>query len=195
MYFFIKIMANLFLLLFLRMKIYGKTKTSDDGLIICSNHMKAFDCVYLGVACRRKVHYMAKKELFENKFLAWFLSVLGAYPVDRGKGDLAAIRNSVDMLKSGKVIGIFPEGTRGKKTMEQSEIKDFKEGFALIAKLSKIPVQPVHIWYEKGFIFKKINIAFGDVIPHGELFPENNKNKDLNIPASLIVQRINQLRK
>ena len=97
----------------LRMRVIGIENVPHEGpLIVACNHVSYVDPVALGVALPRRVWYMAKAELFHIPVLGPTIAALGAYPVDRGKGDVAAIRGSVRVLKEGKAIGIFPEGTR-----------------------------------------------------------------------------------
>lgn len=55
---------------------------------------------------------MAKMELFQNPFIGFIIRHLGAFPVARGKGDTSAIDTAVETVKSGRVLGLFPEGTR-----------------------------------------------------------------------------------
>jgi 1-acyl-sn-glycerol-3-phosphate acyltransferase len=80
--------------------------------IIASNHRSFFDPFVIGTMSRRPIYYVAKSELFRNPLLAWFLSALGAFPVQRGVGDLDAIRTAEQLLERGELVLIFPEGTR-----------------------------------------------------------------------------------
>ncbi|MDN8940728.1 lysophospholipid acyltransferase family protein, partial [Staphylococcus aureus] len=70
------------------------------------------DPVFLAIIFSSKIKFMGKKELFENKFLAVFLRSIGVFPIDREGRDLKSLKNSIKLLKDGKVLGIFPEGTR-----------------------------------------------------------------------------------
>lgn len=101
------------LIFFLR--VTGSEHMPKTGaVVICANHLHALDPLALAMVKHRQIHYIGKKELFEKKFGNWFLSALGAFPVDRGGNDLRAMRKSIEYLKNGEVLGIFPEGTRSK---------------------------------------------------------------------------------
>ena len=84
---------------------------------------------------------MGKKELFENKFLAVFLRSIGVFPIDREGRDLKSLKNSIKLLKDGKVLGIFPEGTR----THNINRKNVKDGVAYIAIKAKKDILPVEI--------------------------------------------------
>lgn len=84
------------------------------AVVICANHVHALDPVALAMVRYRQIHFMAKKELFRKKSVSWLLTALGAFSVDREGNDIKAMRKSMEYLKSGEVLGIFPEGTRSK---------------------------------------------------------------------------------
>jgi len=108
--------------------------------ILCGNHLSLLDPPAAGVAVRRPVRFMGKKELFQIPFVRAVLRALGGFPVDRGNADMAAVRASLDILKEGGVLGIFPQGGRdltGGRAMET--------GVALIALKSGAAVVPMRI--------------------------------------------------
>ena len=111
------LVKNLFKILFtifLRLKVEGTENIPKDGpLVIASNHLSLLDPPVLGTAATRKVHFMAKEELFVP-VLGTIYKILGAFPVRRGGADRAAIKHGIDILESGQVLAIFPEGTRSK---------------------------------------------------------------------------------
>lgn len=84
----------------------------QGGVILCANHSSNFDPVTMAIYNKRSVCYMAKKELFENKFLGLLIRQLYAFPVDRSTADMKAFKNAVKLLKDEKVIGMFAQGTR-----------------------------------------------------------------------------------
>ena len=93
----------------------------------------------------------AKKEMFKNKFLSWFWRGMGLISLDRQKTDFTALKTSLSVLKDGKKLVIFPEGTRNKVNTELQEIKG---GTALFAIKAKVPIVPM--WIEKrGKIFRR----------------------------------------
>lgn len=113
----------------------------ERKLIICSNHISFMDPFILAMSFGKQVHFLAKKELFQNKILAYFLDKLGAIPVDRQNIDLKAIKNSVNVLKEDKYLGIFPEGTRVKEVKREN----IKNGIAYIALKADADILPIEI--------------------------------------------------
>ncbi|MDQ7792896.1 MAG: lysophospholipid acyltransferase family protein [bacterium] len=109
--------------------------------LFCANHRAWADGITLGVVSRRRVHFMAKEELFRWRPLAWLFRELGAFPVRRGRPDRAALRHSFRLLDEGKVLGIFPEGTRNRT----GQLGPGEPGAALLAARSGAPVVPAAI--------------------------------------------------
>jgi 1-acyl-sn-glycerol-3-phosphate acyltransferase len=84
---------------------------------------------------------MAKKELFDIRFLRWWIDWLGAFSVNRESLAPSTIKTVINIKKSDWVLGMFPQGTRG----EPGEIKGISKGFAGLAKITKCAVVPVGI--------------------------------------------------
>lgn len=98
-----------------RIKVIGaKNFPKEGGVLLCTNHIDNVDPPIVGSTCPRPVHFMAKEELFKMPLLKSILPQVNAYPVKRGMSDREAFRNTLKILKSGKVVGMFPEGTRSK---------------------------------------------------------------------------------
>lgn len=99
--------------LLFRFDIKGEANVPQDGaFILVSNHLHNLDPVFTAAACRRRVHYMAKIELFKVPVLRRIIRWVGAFPVNRGRMDREAIRRGQAALKAGFGLGIYPEGTR-----------------------------------------------------------------------------------
>lgn len=121
-----------------RMKVYGAENVPASGpVIIACNHVSYFDPPLLGTGCPRRIRYMAKRELFNIPLLGALIRGFGAYPVERHAAPMAAVRRSVEQLRAGQAIGIFPEGTRNLDGTVQA-----REGVALLASLGRAPVVP-----------------------------------------------------
>ncbi|QTD42194.1 1-acyl-sn-glycerol-3-phosphate acyltransferase [Sporosarcina sp. Te-1] len=98
-----------------RIKVIGKENFPvEGGVLLCANHIDNFDPPVVGITCPRTVHFMAKEELFQAPVLKSILPSVNAYPVKRGMSDREAFRTTLKLLKDGKVVGLFPEGTRSK---------------------------------------------------------------------------------
>ncbi len=139
-------------------KVLGTENVPRNGpLIIACNHVSLLDPPVMGSFVPRQVSYMAKKELFEIPGLGQLIHGLSAYPVDRAGSAASAIKRSVEMLRAGQCIGIFPEGGRN-----IDGGKEARGGVALLASLGKAPVVPAAI---VGTNLKKkrnkIKVAYG----------------------------------
>lgn len=147
---------------------------SEEGIILAGNHISMLDIPLLISVVSDDVHFMAKKELFENKLGNYIFSKMGAFPINRDGLDLKAIKTALKILKEENMLGIFPEGTRNKT---DEVILPFKEGTTRIAIRSKKPIIPFGISgkYKLG---GGITIRFGEAIDFNKLLVED-QNKYL----------------
>ena len=100
-----------------RIEVVGKENIPRGRAhVIASNHLSDLDPVYIleAVFSWKRYTILAKQELFKNPLIGWFLSCMGAVPIDRGKGDMGTVNKVTDECKNGTPILIFPEGTRSK---------------------------------------------------------------------------------
>lgn len=175
-YRFAKIMFLPIIYLLFWPKIEGLENFPPDGkVIVYSNHSSNFDPIVLGVLLPRKLHFMAKEELFRVPILGPIITKLGAFSVKRGKVDISAIKNSLRILKDGKVLGMFPEGTRS----ESGEIQNFSRGIASIALRAESCVVPVAIL--DGYrCFKRITVRVGEPIYYNEHHGKRVNSQELD---------------
>jgi 1-acyl-sn-glycerol-3-phosphate acyltransferase len=126
-----------------RLKIYGRENLIEQGpAILASNHASFLDPPLVGVACRKEVFYLARKTLFEKPVLGALLPRINCIPVDRDRGDVGAVRTLLRLLKEGKRVVVFPEGTRSK----DGNLQPARGGLGLIIAKSLAPVVPVRIF-------------------------------------------------
>ncbi len=190
------ILAGLVRFLF-RVKVEGlKNDPGEGGILLCSNHITLLDPICISAVLRKtEPFYMAKKELFKIPILSSILRALGSYPVNRGAGDLGAIHKTVDLLRAGHCVGIFPQGTRCRGV--SLEDTKFKNGAALVLSKTEVPVLPVRVKVKnnKWCPFKKIEIVIGEKIEADmlKLDPEKNKSEEMARITSLIFERIKEL--
>lgn len=145
-----------------RWRVYGRENIPKVGpAIICSNHISYWDPPLVGCASSRKVYFMAKEELFCIPVLGPLIRSLGAFPVKRGTPDRTAIRRALQLLESGNVVGMFPEGTRGRN------IEGVESGAAFLALRAGCPVVPAVI--KNGYKpFRSVEIRFGRPLDVGD---------------------------
>lgn len=137
-YFLIRIIATpLF-----RIRVHGiENIPKDEKYIICANHKSFLDPIFVALAINRQVHFIAKKELFEIPILKSILKKLNAIPAQRDGKDLSVLRDSIKLIKKGKILGIFPEGTRVKEIKREN----IKDGAGYIALKSKTDILTIEI--------------------------------------------------
>ena len=119
-------------------KVYGLENIPEEGgFVIACTHNGYVDILNLGVSIYpREIHFMAKKQLFDMKSIGWLIKRLNAFPVDRDNPGPSVIKIPRQLIKEGKIVGIFPSGTR---TAESNELK---QGAVTIAQLSKAQIVP-----------------------------------------------------
>ena len=114
----------------------------QGGVVLACNHPGGMDSFILGLAAPRQVFYMAKRELFNiHPVVTYLLYRIGAFPINRGARDTEAIEYSVELLKQGRVLGMFPEGTRNRG----KPLRRGKSGAVRIAIDAGVPVVPVAV--------------------------------------------------
>ena len=110
-------------------------------VIVAANHRSFLDPFVIATMARRPMYYVAKKELFRNPIVAWFLVQLGAFPVDRGAGDAEMIETAMAILERGDILLMFPEGTR----IRPGSLGEPRRGVGRLALESGAPVVPIAV--------------------------------------------------
>ena len=152
-----------------RLEVIGKENIPNNNeYIAAANHLSTLDPPLLVGILDRPVACMAKKELFDNLFLNWWLNWLGAFAVDRENLSVSTIKTVMTVRKTKWVLGIFPQGTR----QEAGTISNISKGFASLAKKTKCGILPVGIvgtQYTKRIPFTgKIVVKIGELIPYSD---------------------------
>lgn len=165
---------------------------AEGGFILASNHVKALDPVFIALGVKdRQIHFMGKKELFEKPVISSILKKANGFPIVRGGGDKEAIDYAERVVKEGKILGIFPEGTRSKDYKPARA----KSGIGLIAKEAKADILPVSI-YNRDNMKKgtKLTIRFGELIPYEKLgFTEEGSREEVRACAKFVMSEIVKL--
>ena len=175
----------------LRLEVQGTENIPKDGpLVIASNHISLLDPPVLGVASTRKVHFMAKQELFVP-VLGSIYKLLGAFPVKRGGADRTAIKHGIEILQNNKVLAIFPEGTRSKT----GALGKAAPGALMMASKARAAIVPSCVVGTDvkrcGKLWPKVHVCFGNPI----YFPKDQEiNKELlNSMTEEMMRRIAEL--
>jgi len=124
------------------LKVYGAYNIpKTGGVLIVSNHQSYLDPILLSTRLDRTLSYLAKAELFQNRYFGWLIRNLNAFAVEQGAGDIGAVKESIARLQEGHVLNIYPEGSR----TEDGEMLPLEKGVALVIRRAKVPVVPVAI--------------------------------------------------
>ncbi|WP_257348058.1 lysophospholipid acyltransferase family protein [Pseudalkalibacillus decolorationis] len=144
-----------------RIKVIGKDNVpKDSGVLICANHISNLDPPLVGsTANNRNVHFMAKSELFDMPVLKYVLPRVHAFPVRRGMSDKQALRNGLQLLRDGEVVGLFPEGSRNKTGV----VGEGLAGAGFFALKTDAKVVPCAI-IGPFKVFNEIKIVYGEAI-------------------------------
>lgn len=110
------------------------------GAIVVSNHVSYMDAILLGSASPRPIQFIVLQWMYDLLLLRWFYWGMGTIPVRAGT-DARGIRRALRVLRDGRLVGVFPEGTRS----PDGQVGDAQPGVALLAALSGVPVVPVFI--------------------------------------------------
>ncbi len=166
---------------------------SNTGFLICSNHIAKRDVVMIGIACPKQMGFIAKKELFSIPVVSTIIKAFGAIKVDRGSGDVSAIKTSVRLIESGRPVVIFPQGHRYPSKVPSETPR--KNGAAMIAYRAGAPIVPVCIKTDgqKYKLFKKIEIIFGKPLSLEELGLNTGGNEEYTNATNKVFAMIDEL--
>ncbi|MEO6713073.1 MAG: lysophospholipid acyltransferase family protein [Mycobacteriales bacterium] len=119
---------------------------ATGGAVVAINHIGYLDFVYAGWAAdsmrpKRKIRFAAKKEVFDHKLAGPLMRGMKHIPVDRESG-AASYRDCLQVLKSGELVGMFPEATISRSF----ELKEFKTGSTRMAAAAGVPIVPLVVW-------------------------------------------------
>lgn len=171
---------RIYAIIFHNLKVEGRENIPHDnrGVILAANHISSLDPPTLGSTFTREVRFMAKKELFEHRYLRALYLGLRAFPVDREKSDMGAIKYALRSLKEGVGVGVFVQGTR----FRQDE--GAFSGAAFLASRADVPIVPTAVWRDG----RKFRVRYGEPIE-----VTGSSKDDLAATTHLIMERINAL--
>jgi 1-acyl-sn-glycerol-3-phosphate acyltransferase len=145
---------------------------------MAANHLSNFDPPLLGIISPNRLYYLGKQELFCNNFVSWFLDSYGVIPLRRQASDINAIRRAIEVLKQGKPLVIFPQGSRS----ENYDV--FFGGVGFLHRKTKVPVVLAKLEGTDKIFSKKekklgINSKIRVKFKKMQDFPEERNNKDI----------------
>lgn len=157
--------------LFFRCEIHGReNEPSESGFIAFSNHTSFYDPLFTAVAVKQTLFFMAKSDLAKHALLRWLFKLCNVVTVNRGESDIAALRKTCDIIKSGNNVGIYPQGTRIQQDRPKPE--EALAGIGLMAARTKATLLPVTICYgkknKKPKLFRKVHVYIGKPVPYEE---------------------------
>lgn len=166
-------------------KIINSKVIPDNGpILIVGNHKHIMDQSSVIISTKRIINYMAKKEYFDNKKVAWFFKSTGCISVDRKNHDKNAKKLAIEVLENGGAIGLFPEGTRIKT--KDKLMLDFKYGTVTMAQKTNATIIPYAISGDYKFRSKNLMIRFGKPF-------KVSKNDDLTKANEKLYKKIEKL--
>lgn len=188
-----KLLAIPLLKTVIRGEFYGlENIPQDKGFILCCNHVSMTDPVLLVAKIKNQIYFMSKKEAFKFPVLGPIIKRMGAIDVDREANDKTAVVRSIEVVKKGGILGIFPEGTRNKEP--GTPPKKAKAGAAFIALQTGADILPVAIYRKNKFrLFSKAKVNFGQPIKFEDLPNSSNLKRDMVNTTHLIMDRITEL--
>jgi 1-acyl-sn-glycerol-3-phosphate acyltransferase len=178
---------------FHHIRIEGRENVPQGGCFIVANHVSFMDPTTVGWAVAREIYYLARKSLFKPPFWSWFLPICNVLPIDRDANDISGLRRIIKMMKEGKAVLIFPEGTRS----ADGTIQSAEPGAGLVAMKAGVPVLPVRIFgtYEslsrhtKSLRFHPIRVVIGQ--PYLPTLPEGKRERNVySVVAQEMMDRI-----
>lgn len=148
-YGFLHVTCRLTAAILFRTRVAGREhEPAAGGVLVLSNHQSHLDPVLIGLACQRRLNYLARKSLFKFPPFRWLIDSLDAIPIDRDGSGFGGLKETLRRLKAGEMVLIFPEGTR----TPDGEVGELMPGFCALAKRAGVPLLPVamegafHAW-------------------------------------------------
>lgn len=140
-------------------KAVGVDNIPEGAAVICGNHTTLGDPLYVVCAMggKRQTHVMAKAEVMKWPVIGFLLKKAGIIGVNRGKSDMAAVKECLRVLRGGEKLLMFPEGTR----VHEGEDIQAKAGAALFATRTGAPLLPVYIQSKKK-LFRRNTVVIGE---------------------------------
>jgi 1-acyl-sn-glycerol-3-phosphate acyltransferase len=178
--------------LLFRVKVTGEKHLPEGPVVLCPNHMSYMDPVFVATSIDRRITAVAKASLFDKPFIGWRFKKLEIIPVNRDGGDFGAVRTAVKALKDGRVLVVFPQGTRVmKKPLDDSLVRG---GASMMAIKGGAKIVPMSIYTKKYRVlpFRKVYVNIGKGFEPSELYDGVN-DKNFTVLSKKIFERVMEL--
>ena len=168
---------------------------TDGPFLIASNHASHLDPPLVGSQVARQMRFFARKTLWSNRLMIWWLDQVETIPVERDSGDIGAIKRVLQALAENRAIVLFPEGTRS----PDGHLQKAKAGVCFMACKTGVPVVPCRVYgsfeaFGKGAKIPRfgtpVNIVFGQPIPASDYDDPSAGKLRYEIAAQRIMNRI-----
>jgi 1-acyl-sn-glycerol-3-phosphate acyltransferase len=151
------------------LRVYGRERVpSEGGLVLALNHFSWLDPAAFGQASPRTIYYMAKAEAHAVPGLGQLIRAFGTFSVRRGESDREAVRMMRAIVRDGKALGLFAEGTRQRSGVPG----EVKPGAAMVALQEGVPVVPAAIHGSQGWrvgSFRPVSVSWGEPMTFADL--------------------------
>ncbi len=195
-YAFTRLMVYFFFKIIFGLEVRGLENLNfNENFLFASNHISYFDPPVVGSVLKRELNFVAKKELFRNRFFGWLISRHNAIPVDREEISRKTLRLLMKKLKGGNSILMFPEGTRSK----DGKLGNMKPGLGFLALRAGITTIPIHVRGTDdlfGCLIRKrrLEVRIGPPIRIARGYRPENKRKDYRVFSRMVDDEIRMLR-
>lgn len=193
-------------LMWVELRIWHRYRTSgvrnvpdQGGCILAGNHASFLDPAALGCAVtHRYVHFVTRQDLRRFRPFRWWADRVGALPLDRDKGDVAAMKLMLKVLKAGEALALFPEGTR----THDGQLQKAKGGLGFLISKAAVPVIPIYLagtfaafprdarWIKP----RPITVYYGPPISPAEIMAMGQGRENYEALADLVMARIAALK-
>jgi 1-acyl-sn-glycerol-3-phosphate acyltransferase len=177
-----------------RLEARGLENLPEGGYVLAANHISNFDPWPLGVPLwpKRWLRFMAKSELYW-----WPMKLVvdgaGAFPVNRGRADTAAIATAVELARDGNIVTMFPEGTRRAKGLVKKFEARPRSGAARIALDAGVPLVPAAVKGTDHLLrFGKLKVAYGKPVDLDDL-RDGDPREAAHVATERLMARIYEL--
>ncbi len=160
------------------------------GAVIAANHTSMQDPFLVGTAFwYRRLHFLAAEAVFGGKLRSWLLRGVGAIRIDRNAADIEAINKSIDTVKAGRLLAIFPQGS----IKQEEKLQAIKSGAVLIAMRAGVPIIPVHVLPKKKWYSRRQTVIGAPIDPADYIAGKFPTKGDIDRIAAKLMEEMNRL--